>query len=387
MKELIQFINSHLDFWQWLNKQEIDSLRAITSLKKSYPRYPLSALISQVQLRRRAHTRITNADQMLFTKKGLEQCSSTVLASYHAQLFAPYRHIADLCCGIGHDFIHLAANKTTAYAVDNNVDTLATCAYNTSSADINNATFISDNAENFSFNVDVIFADPDRRTSARRIINPEEMSPSLSAILSLHKFCAGMAIKLSPAIDYEKINYPQAYTLEFIAENNQLKEILMCTACLATPGINKKAIILPAMLTMTDNTPQSSIISPIMSYLYEPNVAIIRAHLVQHLAAELNCSRINEHIALLTSDEEISTLYAKCYSVHKIIKHDMKLLKKILKNQKIGNLVIKTRGYPLTVEEFRKKIKLNGKNSATLFIIRLAKKHVFCLTEFCRHAQ
>ncbi|MFO7895507.1 MAG: hypothetical protein R6U84_01055 [Candidatus Cloacimonadales bacterium] len=49
--------------------------------------------------------------------------------------------------------------------------------------------------------------------------------------------------------------------------------------------------------------------------------------------------------------------------------------------QQIGNLVIKTRGFSQSVEEFRRGLKLKGSNSALLFILRIGAGHQIIFAE------
>ena len=58
-----------------------------------------------------------------------------------------------------------------------------------------------------------------------------------------------------------------------------------------------------------------------------------------------------------------------------------KSLQKYLRKKKIGKLVIKTRGFNQSVEQFRKKIKLSGENSALIFILRIGNGHRIVFAE------
>nr|HPR17783.1 hypothetical protein [Candidatus Cloacimonadota bacterium] len=63
--------------------------------------------------------------------------------------------------------------------------------------------------------------------------------------------------------------------------------------------------------------------------------------------------------------------------------YDIKKLKHYCRHENIGELVRKTRGFPLTVEEFRRraKFKLAGKNKMVLFILRTGNAHIMVLAE------
>jgi len=317
--------------------------------------------------------------RFIFDEKGIEQSSSWEMAKYHGKKFANYDVVADLCCGIGMDLIHIADNKKMVYAVDTDSQKLAAAQFN--AADFSseaNILFAAYPAEDFCQKVDAIFIDPDRRPSAKRIIEPEMMSPPLSAILKLGKITPHILLKLSPVFSYRKLDLDQNYTLEFISEKGSLKEILLGFGNFAQKGISKKAILLNEGIELTNAMPKRKQISSFQTYLFEPDAAIIRSGLVQQCAEILEYDRVDEKIALLTGDKIVPTKMGHYFEIEAYFKYHKKQLQKYLTSNKIGILEIKTRGFPLSVETFRKKLKLKGNEKKTLFIIRLAERHI-CL--------
>jgi hypothetical protein len=206
------------------------------------------------------------------------------------------------------------------------------------------------------------------------------MSPPLSKILQLTKLTPNVLVKLSPVFNYKKLQIEQEYSLEFISENGNVKEILLCLGDFAKPDIRNIAVLLPENIKLDDSMKTRSNIQPISTYLFEPDAAIIRGGLIQQCAELLFLNRIHAQIALLTGDEIRQTKMGTYFKVEEMFVYQLKRLQTYLNGKEIGNLEIKTRGFAIPVEEFRKKLKLRGKNQATLFIIRLADKHycVFC---------
>lgn len=70
-------------------------------------------VLEQLELRDRARCRFPLADQMFFTRQGLEQATDATLAAYKAVRLAPGLPCYDLCCGIGGDLLALGLRGET----------------------------------------------------------------------------------------------------------------------------------------------------------------------------------------------------------------------------------------------------------------------------------
>ncbi len=114
----------------------------------------------------------------------------------------------------------------------------------------------------------------------------------------------------------------------------------------------------------------------IQKYLFEPDPAIIRAGLVQELGSKLEYNLIDRRLALLTGSKYLLSDFGKLYEVEEIIKFDLKKIRGYVRENEIGELIIKTRGFPESVENFRSKIKLKGKKSIVMFILRIGDDHI-----------
>src|SRR5215472_16738083 len=113
-----------------LSGQDADPDRALAlagALRRRYPAELVAAALTQQALRAAARAKFTLADQMLFTRAGLEQASSELTARHAAARFAGARLVADLCCGIGGNLVALIAspgpNATHAAQVAGSVST------------------------------------------------------------------------------------------------------------------------------------------------------------------------------------------------------------------------------------------------------------------------
>ena len=81
---------------------------AATRLRRQFSPARVHLLLEQVELRRRAAVKFERAEEMFFTRLGLEQATDLWVAAYKARRFAGRSPVADLCCGIGGDLLALA---------------------------------------------------------------------------------------------------------------------------------------------------------------------------------------------------------------------------------------------------------------------------------------
>jgi hypothetical protein len=102
--------------------------------------------------------------------------------------------------------------------------------------------------------------------------------------------------------------------------------------------------------------------------------AVIRAHLVAEVAADLGGGLVDETIAYITADELRPTPYASAYEITDRLPFNVKKLKALLREREVGVLTVKKRGSAVEPEELRRKAlpKQHGRNSATVFLTRVA---------------
>ncbi|MDP8203019.1 MAG: class I SAM-dependent methyltransferase [Candidatus Tenebribacter mawsonii] len=385
INKLLEFLKEKKNrkFFKELQKLKEITINETQKLVLSNPEKPIKEMLSQIILQRRNSSKIPISNELLFTERGAQQASSWTIAKYHAKKFKDYNKIADLCCGTGIDLINIAKAKEQVYAVDLDADILKLAEYNCTNQGLNNINYEQAKAEDFNKKVDAIFIDPDRRSGNFRKIAPEEYSPPFSKILELRELSRNIAVKLSPAIDYKNLELPKDSTLEFVSENGTLKEILLCMGKLSTKNCKRKAVLLTPNL-MLQNSDVKIDVSEIQRYMFEPDPAIIRAGLVQELGSELDYMLIDSKLALLTGSQIIECDFGNIYEVDKVMKYDLKQVRKYVREKEIGELIVKTRGFPESTEQFRKKIKLNGDNSVIMFILRIGDNHIIVFVQIVK---
>jgi len=110
---------------------------------------------------------------------------------------------------------------------------------------------------------------------------------------------------------------------------------------------------------------------PPRRFLYEPDGAVIRAHLVEQVGQLLSASKIDDEIAYLTSDRAQSTPFASCYAIDDYFPFQLKRLRAYLRQRGIGSVTIKKRGSPLDPDELRRRLRLSGDGHCIVFLTQV----------------
>lgn len=195
------------------------------------------------------------------------------------------------------------------------------------------------------------------------------MEPPLSAVLALLDVIPTLAVKTLPGIADEDI--PPDAEVEFISERGQMKEALLRFGDLRT-GAARRATLLPGPHHLDSNAPlDHSAASEPLAYLYEPDSAVIRATLVQHLATRLGAAQLDPTIAYLTSQQPVDTPFARRWTVLRHGPFHLKTLNRWLRELGAGAVVVKKRGSAIDPDEFRRRLKTTpGGPAVTVFLTR-----------------
>ncbi|MFI0788182.1 methyltransferase domain-containing protein [Streptomyces lydicus] len=352
-----------------------DELAAATRLRRDHPAPLVSAALGQARLRQRAAAKFgADAQRMYFTANGVEQSTRATVAAHRAARLAALgvRSVADLCCGIGGDALALARAGIRVLAVDR--DPLACAAARANAAALGLAELIevraADVTEVDTAGCDAVFVDPARRSKVRggRIFDPEAYSPPLSWAVEAARTAPFAALKIAPGVPHEML--PEDTEAEWISDRGEVKEAVLWFG--TAPGA-RRATLLPAGDSLLGTGLPDPEAGPVGRYLYEPDGAVIRAHLVAEAAAGLDGRLIDPTIAYVTADALRPTPFATAYEITDVLPFNVKRLKALLRERGVGTAVIKKRGSAVEPEELRKKLKLaGGGNSVTVFLTRVA---------------
>ncbi|MGW7204044.1 class I SAM-dependent methyltransferase [Streptomyces sp. NPDC054837] len=353
-----------------------DELAVATRLRREHPAELVSAALGQARLRQRAVVKFgaEDAGRMFFTPNGVEQSTRASVATYRAQRLRELgvTSVADLCSGIGGDAIALARAGIRVLAVDHDPLTAAAARANADALGLAGLIEVreADVTDVDTAPYDAVFVDPARRSSRRgRIFDPEAYSPPLSWAIDTALKAPHAALKIAPGIPHETV--PAEAEAEWISDGGDVKEAVLWFG--TAPGA-VRATLLPGPRTLLGRGLPNPGVRPLGRYLYEPDGAVIRAHLVAEAAEDLEGGLIDETIAYVTSDELRATPYATAYEITDQLPFGVKKLKALLREREVGILTVKKRGSAVEPEELRRKVlpKPYGARSATVFLTRVA---------------
>ncbi|MBV9160945.1 MAG: class I SAM-dependent methyltransferase [Pseudonocardiales bacterium] len=342
-------------------------LRVGALLRREYSAELVRAALDQYELRRRAQAKFTRAQRMYFTRAGLEQATSEIIARHRAMRFEGVSHLADLCCGIGGDLLALA-DRRDVLAVDRDPLHLRMATLNADAYEVAGAvTAVHADVRDVDLNgIDAVFIDPARRAQGHRM-RAGDSEPPLSWSTSVADRIEAVGIKAAPGIVHDEV--PAGWEVEFIADRRDLKEAALWSPALAA-GTSRATIL-----------PEGHVLLPLPgdevehrdpgTFLLDPNPAVTRAGLVEDLARSLGAWKIDPRIAFLSSNEPLQTPFARTLRVLDSGPWDQKALTPRLRALDIGSVDIRRRGLAGNVEDLHHQLKLRGTRRATLVMTRV----------------
>jgi hypothetical protein len=367
------------------------ALRLAEELRDRYPAALVAAALTQQSLRMAGREKFSRADEMFFTRAGLEQASAEVLAGHSARRFLGLPMVADLCCGIGGDLMALAANADRVLAVDADLGTLrfarrnvAVRASAASAADqrpgVGQHRGASERPGAVGFvcadvrdlppatlrRLTGAFIDPARRAGGRRL-RAGDSQPHLDWCFGLAGQVPRVGIKAAPGLPHDLV--PAGWETEFVAVGRTLKEALLWSPGLASAS--RRATILPAGDSLVAGPADEPVrVADPGEYLLDPSPAVTRAGLVKDLARELGAWQIDPMIAFLSSDSPVATPFARTLRVLASMPWHEKRVAAKLRELGVGAADIRRRGLAGDVQLIHRRLGLRGDKSATVVLTR-----------------
>ncbi len=365
-----------------LRSDRADTLTALTRLRRTALPELAVAAWEMSDLRVRGAVKFGPlAAKMCFVREALEQASGRGVADYHAVRLAASgaRSVSDLGGGIGGDSLAFARAGLRVTLYESDPVRALFAAENARVWDLD--TFVTVRPDDFTqvvLETDAAWLDPARRQDRRRVSDPEEYKPPLSWLHTLaDSGVSAVGVKLSPAIDHA-LSGQFGAELEFLSEGGECREALLWLGS-AQSGRALSATLVtetgPLTLTGTADVRGDWTAPTGTRFLYEPDPAVIRAHLVGTLAAQLGASPVDPQIAYLLGDTLLPTPFADAYEVLDQFTYSKKRLQDSLTARNIGRVIIKKRGFPLEPDALRKMLTLRGPEEIIVVLARTGTGH------------
>ncbi|MEU1235109.1 methyltransferase domain-containing protein [Micromonospora aurantiaca] len=349
-----------------------------------------AAALTQAELRRRAAGKFgAAAAGMFLTRAGLEQATRRAVADRRAARLraAGVTTLADLGCGLGADALAAARAGIRVYAVEADPVTAAMAAANAEAAGLADLVTVErgDATAFDATGVDAVFCDPARRRAGtgRRVFDPNAYSPPWDFVTGLAARLPRTVVKVAPGLDHALI--PAGAEAEWVSVDGDLVEAALWCGELAEvprratllrekegPLLNASGSKRVPSYHLTGTGAQEAPVGPVRRFLYDPDPAVVRAHLVAELAADLDATLADPSIAYLYADEARPTPFARCLEITDVLPFSLKRLRALLRERRVGRVEIRKRGSALEPEKLRRDLRLSGDEAAGLALTRVA---------------
>ena len=347
-----------------------DELAAGSRLRRDQPADLVAAAIGQVLLRRRAVAKFgADADRLWFTAEALEQASRRTVAAHRAGRLrtAGVRTVLDLGCGIGADLLAYAAAGLDVTGVEIEPLRAAMARANLAASGLPGRVEVADAPAFDRRGFEAVYVDPARRDDRGRVFDPRRQSPRWDLVAEL---LTGVGVvKTAPGVPHRLV--PDRVEAEFVSEDGDLVEAALWGRSFASTV--RRATVLPEGESLTtDDLPATVPDGGPAAWWYEPDPAVIRAHLVGAVADSVDGHLLDPRIAYVASDRHVTTPFARAYRTLEEVPFREKRLRAALRERDIGTLTIKKRGVDVVPERLRPRLALRGDRAATVILTRVA---------------
>lgn len=349
-------------------RPDLDETHLLLWLRREFAPDVASQAVLQIRLRHRAKRKFSRAERMWFTPDGLEQSSSEMLASYHASRLPEGALVVDAGCGIGGDLIALARRGPTAGIERHSLSVrFARCNLQVYGVEANATLIHADLMRMRPEKAPFLFLDPARRADGRRWTPPEGWQPNWRTTRELAGCVKGALVKTTPVLPPELV--PANCEREYISAGGECRELLLAFGeC--RQGVAHSALILPQRARLVASGAPAPPCRPPLSWIYDPDPAVVSAHLIPELAGQLQAYLLHPQIAYLTAEHFTPTPFARAYRVLEYFPFSRKRLFSHLRATEAGTITVKKRGVQNLPEEIVREWKPVGRKAVTVFLYR-----------------
>ena len=356
--EIQQFIRLH--------ENEDPFHLSLTLAKANTESWPIKLIIEQIQARQKAKLKMPGWYQqpgILFPPPvSVEQASSEITARFKSSLVNG-KIAVDLTGGMGVDSHFLSTKFDQVHYVEQDEHLATLAQHNFTTLQLQNVKVHHQTADDFlsqlSEKVDLIFIDPSRRTQ-KKVFRLEDSEPNIEKLLPiLWKKTSRVLLKSSPLQDISHalklLN--QVCEVWVVAIQNDCKEVLYLLSpnqpeiTINCHNIKKESNELFSF--QHDDEATSINYSLPHRYLYEPNVAILKAGAFKSIAAKFDINKLHKNSHLYTSDNIIEAFPGRIFKVEKLLQFSKKAAKHLP-----AKLNIISRNFPLSVQKISAKLSI-----------------------------
>ena len=386
------------NFFTFIEEHEDDDVEKLRLKRFRNHDFDTSFAITQIECRKKIRKKlpeIYGKKRFLFPSVlSTEQCTSEVVAKYHATIIGEVDSFLDMTGGLCIDDYYIADNVKELLSIEKNEHTADISRYNMSEMRKNISVISGDSAEYLRGDVrryDAIYIDPARRgVNQSRMFGLSDCEPNIIPLLSLIKSHTDVLyVKASPMLDITQMlrEVSDVTDIWVISLRNECKELFFKLDF----ALNKRFTIeesadniyespkVHCINFVDDNTMQELnysylrdkttsdiIISDcVKQYIYEPNASIMKANAFGEVCSRYKVDKVAVNSHLFTSGELVHDFPGRIFQVEDVIPFKDNLLKKALKG--IKRINVSVRNFKLTAEQLKKRLKVCDGGSKYLF--------------------
>ncbi|TBV26553.1 class I SAM-dependent methyltransferase [Meridianimaribacter sp. CL38] len=360
--------------------ENINSNTADLLLKKNHHSdVDIKLLVEQIEAKKRCKTKLPtwfNTEKIYYPNKlNIEQTSSEVTAKYKSSLITG-NSIIDLTGGFGIDCYYFSKKFKEVTHCEINSELSEIVSHNYKELGVNTIETITNDGVSQLLNnnkqYDWVYIDPSRRHDTKgKVFFLKDCLPDVPKQLNtIFNHTNNVMIKTSPLLDISvgisELNYVK--TIHVITVNNEVKELLWilekgveAETSIKTVNINK-TVEETFDFKLNEEQAITTNFSEPLTYLYEPNAAVLKSGGFKSVSKQLNVLKLHQHTHLYTL-QDLVEFPGRRFKIERVLPYNKQLLKKEL-HEKAN---ISTRNFPEAVQQIRKKFKIKDGGDTYVF--------------------
>ena len=359
------------DVQEYIRDNAQSDIVRISLSKSPFPNISPKELAQQVDGRKRIENKLPlwyNTSGIYYPEKlALEQCSSETTARYKSELILGNK-VIDLTGGFGVDaaFFSLKAGNVSHCELNKELSDIARQNAETLGFAVNY--FHGDGIEKIKLSDDIydtIYIDPSRRISSRKVYLLKDCEPDIVKEKELlFQKCKRLIIKTAPLLDLQSTikELGSVSEIHILSIKNECKEVLYLIdegSSETDPPITCAVFNKNQTGTFTFRASAESEFaldqySIPMAYLYEPDVALLKAGCFKLITKEYKVKKLHQHTHLYTSDNLQENFIGRTFKVLATWNY-----RSFVKQQAFRKANIICRNFPEDPDKIRKKLRIN----------------------------
>lgn len=337
------------------------------------------AVIEQIEAKTRCKKKLPtwfNTQNIYYPYKlNIEQTSSETTAKYKANLVSG-KSLIDLTGGFGVDAYYFSKTIKHITHCEINNELSEIVSHNFKVLNASTVKCLNDNGiealKRLDKPFDWIYIDPSRRDDSKtKVFLLSDCAPNVKTHQDLFlNYAENVMIKTSPLLDISATanDLKHVKELHIVAVNNEVKELLW----ILERDYESEFTIKTRNITKThtqqfdfnfkNEAHSDATYNQPLTYLYEPNSAILKAGAFNSVSVLLNIDKLHKHSHLYTS-ESLFEFPGRRFKIEAVLPFNKKAFAKL----NLTKANVTTRNFPLSVSAIRKKLKLKDGGDTYLF--------------------